>query len=190
LAKFNHWLLICKHYHSLVGRCPSIPTIGSPSWPRVLKTFSEWRDFEASEYYPQTAYFSLEEARTLTRDAYQKWLMEMEERYLPDRLAKCEGFASALEDFRSEIGTTDYGEATVEVVEGIIRATRETRDAIRGVLDACSQFRLAVRDEDSSQSKEYYDLLVDREELIRRLITVIAEGLRRVEGSPTTPTDD
>jgi hypothetical protein len=164
--------------------------ITSPSWSRVLRTFREWCDFEANEYYPQTAYFSLDEARTLTREAYQKWLREMEEQHLPDRLAKCERFATALEDFRSQIGTTDYGDMVVEVAEGIIRATRETREAIRGVLDACSQFRLAVREEEDSQSKEYYDILVDREERIRKLITVISDGLNRIEGSPSAREDD
>jgi hypothetical protein len=164
--------------------------ITSPSWSRVLRTFREWCDFEATEYYPQTAYFSLEEARTLTREAYQKWLKEMEEQHLPDRLAKCERFSSALEDFRSEIGATDYGDTVVEIADGIMRATRETREVIRGVLDACSQFRMAVRDEDDSQSKEYYNMLVDREEHIRKLITVISDGLNRIEGSPAAREDD
>ena len=167
-----------------------MPRITSPSWPRVLRTFREWCDYEATEYYPQTAYFSIEEARTLTREAYQKWLKEMEEQHLPDRLAKCERFATALEDFRSEIGTTDYGDIVVEITEGMMRATRETREVIRGVLDACSQFRMAVRDEDDSQSKEYYNMLVDREEHIRKLITVISDGLNRIEGSPSAREDD
>lgn len=173
----------------MFGRCCKIPRITSPSWSRVENTFREWRDFEATEYYPQTAYFSLDEARTLTRDAYQKWLREMEQ-HLPDRLAKCDRFASALEDFRSGIGTTDYGDTVVEIAEGIIRATRETKEAIEGVLDACSQFRLAVREENDSESKEYYNLLVDREERIRKLITVISEGLSRIEGSSSAPDDD
>jgi bacterioferritin (cytochrome b1) len=167
-----------------------MPRIVAPSWSRVLRTFNQWCDFEANEYYPQTAYFSLEEARTLTQEAYQKWLKEMEEQHLPDRLARCERFASALEDFRREIGVTDYGDTVVEMVEGIIRATRETREVIRGVLDACSQFRLAVKDENDSESKEYYNMLVDREEHIRKLITVISEGLNRIEGSPSAREDD
>ena len=151
-----------------------------PSWQRVWDAFNEWRDFETNDYYPETAYFSVEEGRTLTRDAYHKWLRNMEERYLPDRLAKCEKFSSYLDEFRSDIGTTDFGDAGVQIVEGLMRAARETRESIAGVLDACGQFRIAMMEENTRRSEEWYNVLVSREEDIRRLITAITEGLGKI----------
>lgn len=151
-----------------------------PSWQRAWNAFDEWREFEIKDYYPETAYFSFEEGRTLTQDAYRKWLKEMEEIHLPDRLAKCEKFAISLEEFRSDVGATDYGSSVVEIVEGLMRAARETKESIAGVLDACSQFRIAVIEENSRESEEWYNVLVMREENIRRLITAISEGLNKI----------
>jgi hypothetical protein len=155
--------------------------VSKPSWQRVWDSFNEWRDFEINEYYPETAYYSLDEGRTLTQDAYRKWLKEMEEVHLPDRIAKCEKFASYLEEFRSDVGTTDYGSSVVEIVEGTMRAAKETKDSIAGVLDASSQFRSAVIDENAQESEEWYNVLVTREENIRRLITAISEGLNKID---------
>jgi hypothetical protein len=151
-----------------------------PSWERVLSSFEEWRDFEINEYYPETAYYSVEEGRTLTRDAYRKWLQKMVEEYLPNRLAKCEKFTAYLDEFRSDVGATDYGASVVEIVEGLMRAARETKDSIAGVLDACGQFGNAVLQEDTRESEEWYTLLVNREENIRRLITAISDGLNKI----------
>jgi hypothetical protein len=151
-----------------------------PSWQRAWDAFSEWRDFEANDYYPETAYFSLEESRTLTREDYHKWLKDMEERHLPDRLAKCEKFTSYLDEFRSDIGVTDSGAAVVEIVEGLMRAARETKESIAGVLDACGQFRIAAIEENTRELEEWYNVLVNREENIRRLITAISDGLGRI----------
>lgn len=152
----------------------------TPSWQRTWSAFGEWRDFEINEYYPETAYFSLEEGRTLTQDAYRNWLEKMEEVYLPNRLAKCEKFTSYLDEFRGAIGATDYGSSIVEIVEGLMRAARETKDSIAGVLDACGQFRIAVLQENTRESGEWYDILVNREENIRRLITAISDGLNKI----------
>lgn len=155
--------------------------ISRPSWQRVWDAFNEWRDFEVNDYYPETAYYSLDEGRTLTQDAYRKWLKEMEEIYLPDRLAKCEKFTSSLEEFRSDVGVTDYGSSVVEIVEGTMRAAKETKESIAGVLDASSQFRIAVIDENARESEEWYNVLVTREENIRKLITAISEGLNKID---------
>jgi hypothetical protein len=150
------------------------------SWQRTLSAFEEWRDFEINEYYPETAYFSVEEGRTLTRDAYRKWLEGMVEEYLPNRLAKCEKFTAYLDEFRSDVGATDYGSSVVEIVEGLTRAARETKDSIAGVLDACGQFGVAILQEETKESEEWYNLLIIREENIRRLITAISEGLNKI----------
>jgi hypothetical protein len=155
--------------------------ISRPSWQRAWDAFNEWRDFEVNDYYPETAYYSLDEARTLTQDAYRKWLKEMEEVHLPDRLAKCEKFTSSLEEFRSDVGVTDYGSSVVEIVEGTMRAAKETKESIAGVLDASSQFRIAVIDENDRESEEWYNVLVTREENIRKLITAISEGLNKID---------
>jgi len=152
----------------------------TPSWQRTWSAFDEWRDFEINDYYPETAYFSIEEARTLTRDAYGKWLEKMEQIILPERLAKCEKFTSYLDEFRSAIGATDYGSSVVEIVDGLTRAARDTRDSIAGVLDACGQFRIAALQENAKESGEWYNILVNREEDIRRLITVLSEGLNKI----------
>jgi hypothetical protein len=167
--------------HNKFGRCDRIPPIKNAAWSRVTKAFNDWRGFEANDYYPQTVYFSQEEARTLTQDAYLKWLREMEEIHIPDRLRKSQSFSSCLEEFREGIGTTDYGSSTVEIVEGLMRASREVKETIAGILDACSQFRSATIEESRREMNEWYALIVSREEDARKLITVISQGLDRVE---------
>jgi hypothetical protein len=151
------------------------------AWARAMSAFTEWRDFESNDYYPQTIYFSQEEGRTLTRDAYLRWLREMEETHLPDRLRKCERFYSYLEEFRDGIGATDYGASTVEVVEGLMRASREAKESIAGVLDACSQFRIATIEENQRELDESYRLIAGREEEVRKLITILSQGLDKVD---------
>nr|MDO8097925.1 hypothetical protein [Candidatus Njordarchaeota archaeon] len=105
----------------------------------------------------------------------------MEEMHIPDRLRKCEKFSSSLEEFRTEIGATDYGASTVEIVEGLMRAAREAKESIAGVLDACSQFRSATIEENQREMNEWYRLLVSREENVRKLITILSQGLDRVD---------
>jgi hypothetical protein len=105
----------------------------------------------------------------------------MEETHLPDRLRRCERFSSYLEEFRDGIGATDYGATTVEVVEGLMRAAREAKESIVGVLDACSQFRIATMEENQRELDESYRLIANREEEVRKLITILNQGLDKVD---------
>ena len=105
----------------------------------------------------------------------------MEETHLPDRLRKSEGFSTALTEFRDDIGVTDYGASTVEIVEGLMKASRQSTESISAVLDAVSQLRHAFVEENQGESKEWYTTIVNREEELRRLITVISEGLGKVD---------
>jgi len=163
------------------GRCIEISQAEDTAWSRAKEAFNEWREFEINEYAPQTAYFSQDEARTLTRTAYAKWLREMEEMHLPDRLRKSERFSTSLAEFRDAIGATDYGASTVEIVEGLMKASSQSTESIAAVLDAASQLRHAFVEENQGESKEWYMAIVDREEELRRLITIISEGLSKVD---------
>lgn len=110
-------------------------------WGFVIEAFLEWKRFEINEFGPQTVYLSPSEVKKLSSTDFRAWCENYRNKFLAERMQKCEKLSIALDDLK---GTIKREEVSV-IVDGLIRLCDEVKRLIRMEIDSVSDCMVEIK---------------------------------------------
>ncbi|HDD67763.1 MAG TPA: hypothetical protein ENG31_04010 [Candidatus Thorarchaeota archaeon] len=145
-------------------------------WKRVLGAFEDWIEYEASEFGPWTAYFSLDNLRDLTEEERLGWMHKMYDEVIPGRIDKCREAGVALEDFLPFMPDNE----AIETVRSMIDLSIVLQDSMMHLSDIVAQMMEEYREGGLDEIVPLLESLASAEEDIRHHMSLFSKGFGKL----------
>ncbi len=146
-------------------------------WRRVLNAFDDWIAYEANEFGPWTAYFSLENLHDLTDKERLGWMHKMLEEVIPGRIDKCKEASVALEDFLPYMPDA----AAIETVRSMIDLAFLLQDSMMAMSDIIAEMIDAYKEGGLDEIIHYLSSVAEAEEDIRHHMSLFSQGFGKLK---------
>ena len=153
-------------------------------WGFVIEAFLEWKRFEINEFGPQTVYLSPSEVKKLSSTDFRAWCENYRNKFLAERMQKCEKLSIALDDLK---GTIKREEVSV-IVDGLIRLCDEVKRLIRMEIDSVSDCMVEIKNH--TETFDPIRKVGEVEEEIRKQMANFKTGFDHMEGLGFPPPEE
>ncbi len=145
-------------------------------WKRVLDAFGGWIEYEATEFGPWTAYFSLDNLHDLTDSERLGWMHKMLEDVIPGRIDRCRGAKVALEDFLPYMPEPQ----AIETVRSMIDLATLLQGSMMAMSDLIAEMIEAYRSGGLDDIIPLLSSIAEAEEDIRHHMSLFSQGFGKL----------
>jgi hypothetical protein len=149
------------------------------AWQRVINSFEEWIEYEATEFAPWTGYFSMENLGELTDNERVGWMYSMVDETIPTRVERCRQASVAFEDFLPYLPDSD----AIEVVQSMIELGTVIQDAMLGESDVMSDMIDEYKEGGLDEIEPLLESLSEAERDIRHHMSLYGQGFGKLSSA-------
>ncbi len=145
-------------------------------WRRVIHAFEDWIDYEATEFGPWTAYFSIEHLQALTSAERLGWMQKMCDEIIPGRIDRCREAGVALEDFLPFMPDSD----SIDTVRSMIDLCSVLQDSMMRMSDLIVEMSEKYSEGGLEEIVQLLSAVAEVEEDIRHHMSLFSKGFAKL----------